>query len=167
MGRRHLSSEQVIFNKKGRVIMGRDLEKRKQYDREYNIRNREKIKIYKKKWLVENAEYKREWNRAYIKKHKSRIVSLIRSRHLMVKFGITQEKYDEMFYSQDGCCAICGIHQSNLKRRLSTDHCHVTKNIRGLLCVSCNTGLGSFKDNIETLQKAIEYLQKDRSYKTC
>ena len=39
------------------------------------------------------------------------------------------------------------------------DHCHKTKKIRGLLCHTCNSGLGMFKDNIEYLKNAIKYLE--------
>lgn len=30
------------------------------------------------------------------------------------------------------------------------------------LCNKCNTGLGAFNDNVEGLNKAINYLQQDR-----
>ena len=44
--------------------------------------------------------------------------------------------------------------------RLFVDHCHNTGKYRGLLCVTCNTGLGAFKDNVDLMQKAIEYLNE-------
>lgn len=31
---------------------------------------------------------------------------------------------------------------------------------RGLICSNCNHGLGNFKDNIESLKRAIQYLNK-------
>jgi len=34
------------------------------------------------------------------------------------------------------------------------------KCIRGLLCTSCNSGLGMFSDDVERLISAISYLQK-------
>ena len=43
---------------------------------------------------------------------------------------------------------------------LSVDHCHVTGNVRGLLCRACNLALGQFEDNIKTLNKAIKYLEQ-------
>ena len=40
------------------------------------------------------------------------------------------------------------------------DHCHTTGNYRGWLCGGCNQGLGKFYDNVDTLQRAIEYLER-------
>lgn len=80
-------------------------------------------------------------------------------------FGIMPEDYDRMMEDQDGRCAICdGKQDINKKtgepRRLGVDHCHATHKIRGLLCVSCNRGLGYFDDKIERLKSAIAYLEK-------
>ena len=38
------------------------------------------------------------------------------------------------------------------------DHDHGTGEVRGLLCITCNTGIGSLKDDVTLLQNAIEYL---------
>jgi len=43
---------------------------------------------------------------------------------------------------------------------LVIDHDHDTGNAREWICDSCNTGLGRFKDNVELMLKAIEYLKK-------
>ena len=48
---------------------------------------------------------------------------------------------------------------TTIKKKLSIDHCHNTKKIRGLLCHYCNMALGLFKDNTDIMQKAIEYLK--------
>lgn len=45
-------------------------------------------------------------------------------------------------------------------QKLYIDHCHKTNQVRGLLCFSCNSALGHFKDNVESLKKAIKYLKK-------
>jgi hypothetical protein len=66
--------------------------------------------------------------------------------------------YSGLFEKQAGKCAICARPASELTKRLSIDHDHVSKKVRGLLCGNCNTGLGMFKDNIEHLKAAIEYL---------
>lgn len=78
---------------------------------------------------------------------------------LQKKYGIGLKKYNAILLEQEGNCKICGTNQSEFKKSLAVDHCHKTKKIRGLLCGPCNTGLGSYRDNIELLRKAIKYLQ--------
>jgi hypothetical protein len=72
--------------------------------------------------------------------------------------------YDRMFDEQKGLCKICNRPETRISRhgdvtRLAVDHCHRTLKIRGLLCHDCNTGIGKFADNIQLLEKAIEYLK--------
>ena len=43
---------------------------------------------------------------------------------------------------------------------LVMDHNHETGKFRGMICHYCNRGLGNFKDNINTLQAAIKYLNE-------
>lgn len=67
--------------------------------------------------------------------------------------------YEKMFDEQRGCCAICGSKISSSRTsRLFVDHNHETGKVRGLLCSSCNHGLGLFKDSPKLLQNAIKYL---------
>ena len=71
-------------------------------------------------------------------------------------YGITPEQHDVMLFKQQNKCAIC-------RELLSTphvDHCHTTGKVRGLLCINCNHGIGKFKDNIDMLQHAINYLKQ-------
>ncbi len=83
-----------------------------------------------------------------------------KSDNLKRKFGITLEEYKVMFDTQGGCCAICGIHQDNIKRALAVDHCHHSNEIRALLCTNCNSGIGMLQDSLEIVQKALDYLLK-------
>ncbi len=73
------------------------------------------------------------------------------------RYGITQEVFKQMVTNQDNKCLIC---RKPDKKRLSIDHCHKTGKIRGLLCTSCNLGLGAFKDDIGYITRAAEYLRK-------
>ena len=50
-------------------------------------------------------------------------------------------------------CQLC-----NEKPAKCWDHNHATSKFRGWLCPACNTGLGKFSDNIDLLNKAINYL---------
>lgn len=76
------------------------------------------------------------------------------------KYNITEQIYNEMFENQKESCAICDTHVSQLKRRLAVDHNHKTNKARALLCDKCNLGLGNFCDDIDLLQKALDYLKK-------
>lgn len=74
-------------------------------------------------------------------------------------YGLTPEQYREMFAVQDDRCKICKRHQSEFPKAFAVDHCHRTGKIRGLLCNSCNAGLGWFRDNVVALRAAAEYVE--------
>ena len=83
---------------------------------------------------------------------------------LMTKYGITVDFYEQERIKQNYCCIICGEHERmQPHKRLHVDHNHSTGEYRGLLCNTCNTGLGMFKDNVSLLTKAIEYIDANRS----
>jgi len=73
-------------------------------------------------------------------------------------YGITEDQYQLMLKKQNGKCAICKSDSKKFKYRLHVDHNHESGKIRGLLCVRCNTGLGSLK-NKASLIGAIKYLE--------
>ena len=54
-------------------------------------------------------------------------------------------------------CAICYSPPEG-KRLLAQDHCHRTGQLRGFLCMRCNTGLGFFNDDPRLLRRAARYL---------
>jgi len=60
-------------------------------------------------------------------------------------------------YKHNGICKICG-----LSCLLQNDHDHKTGKERGKICTNCNLALGHFKDNTDTLSKAIAYLNKHK-----
>lgn len=79
------------------------------------------------------------------------------------KYGVSPETYAEMSRKQGHVCAICarpetGQSRGGAKKTLAVDHCHDTKQIRGLLCARCNIGLGYFKHDISLLVSARNYL---------
>ena len=82
-----------------------------------------------------------------------------RGNYYLRTYGITLKEYDIMYEEQEGCCAICGIHQLEESRRFCVDHDHDTGQVRGLLCNNCNTGIGKLKDNYDLLYRAADYLR--------
>lgn len=68
------------------------------------------------------------------------------------KYGISAADFAQMVSRQGSACAICGNDSTSI------DHDHETGEVRGLLCHSCNSGLGFFRDDLERLGRAALYL---------
>lgn len=75
------------------------------------------------------------------------------------KYGLTEHQLMLMLQRQGGCCAIC---ECKLSDRYDIDHDHATGEVRGLLCHSCNLGLGHFADNPRSLRQAADYLDRQK-----
>jgi len=100
--------------------------------KEYRENNIHKIKEYQKKWYAERPDYDRR-------------------RNVERTFSITLEEYDAYFV--DATCGIC-----NRSEKLVLDHDHDTGEIRGVLCATCNSGIGLLRDSKELCLKAAEWL---------
>ncbi len=74
--------------------------------------------------------------------------------------NFTNELYEATLEEQGGVCAICGTDNPGGRGTFHADHNHSNGQTRGVLCHSCNVGLGHFLDNAELLQAAINYLNK-------
>jgi hypothetical protein len=76
------------------------------------------------------------------------------------KNGFSKELFEALLKEQGGLCAICNcsLETGLTSKAACADHCHVTKQPRGILCKKCNLLLGHAKDDTEILAKAIEYL---------
>lgn len=89
----------------------------------------------------------------------------VRTPHLQ-KYGLTWERYDTLVEAQGGVCALC---QQPPSRAFDIDHDHACCPelpacggcVRGLLCFNCNSALGKFKDDADTLRRAVIYLTKE------
>ena len=76
---------------------------------------------------------------------------------LSKKYGLTLEEYHQMLTEQNSKCYLC---ENVIEGRdLKVDHNHKTGKVRKLLCHLCNSGLGSFKENVNVLKKTISYLE--------
>ena len=78
--------------------------------------------------------------------------------YYLEKYGITFGAYTLMLIKQHYKCKICKTLEG--KKHLAVDHDHKTGKVRGLLCGPCNRALGSFKDDVDILKKAIIYLEE-------
>jgi Recombination endonuclease VII len=91
------------------------------------------------KWRQENIEEIRKSDRV---------------KHYIRAYGLSKEDAEALVENRTGFCAICGTLSP-----LVIDHCHISEIVRGKVCSSCNSMLGYSKDNITTLEKAIQYLK--------
>ena len=80
-----------------------------------------------------------------------------------IRYKITIEEYEELFAKQDGLCAICSqpekLTKDNKLHKMAVDHNHETMQVRGLLCMNCNTRLGYFESK-NLLTRMVSYLMR-------
>ncbi len=76
-------------------------------------------------------------------------------RRKAVRKGLDPDEVAAYRAQHDGRCDIC---EEIPVRVLNEDHCHTTGRFRGLICTSCNNGLGRFRDDPKRLQAAIDFL---------
>lgn len=141
-------------------------------------------KEYIKEWQKNNRDKLKKNSRTYYERNKEKVLAMQKlknqkdpyKRYLtnlksdLKKRGVTVDEYYTMLKKQKGLCAICKKQESSSPgkkskwtntQRLSVDHCHKTKKVRGLLCSNCNRGIGYLKDDIKILSKAISYLKNN------
>jgi len=87
-----------------------------------------------------------------------------RCRKYYEKYKIRTSDYNRILEKQGHKCAICGTTEKTTVKTAAADfvvdHCHKTGTIRGLLCVNCNTGIGSLMENTLIFSKALVYLEE-------
>lgn len=74
------------------------------------------------------------------------------------KYKLKLIDYLDMYNAQSGKCSICNSDTSDM----FIDHCHISNNVRALVCRDCNTNLGfldrMIKNNV--LIQSLDYIQK-------
>jgi hypothetical protein len=100
-----------------------------------------------------SAEVKRAW----AQRNKHRVTEINRNYRMRREYGISPERFHEMYESQDRRCAVCK-KQFGSKSEANIDHCHATRWVRGLLCNKCNTAIGLLGDDLEIIKSASAYL---------
>lgn len=112
----------------------------------YYERNKDKVLAYHRKRRAKMTA-----------EQKAKVAEQKRADQLRRLYKLTPEQVAAMKEAQQGCCAICGVGLDTTITNI--DHCHTTGKVRGLLCVNCNRGLGAFGDNVQNMEKALEYLK--------
>lgn len=106
--------------------------------------------------------YKSQQSTKSGKNHECRFCMKLRKR-----YTLTYHSYMSILIDQDFRCKICRCElDMESPREIHVDHdhsCCPRKScgtcVRGVLCRSCNLGLGNFKDNPELLKVASTYLE--------
>lgn len=100
-------------------------------------------------------------NRDYMKTYiKSEAGKTSQRKHKLKKnYGISESQYNEMLELQNYSCACCKASEPGGRGRWHVDHCHVSGLVRGLLCHSCNIGIGHLGDSVDGVEKALIYLK--------
>ena len=100
--------------------------------------------------------------RTWQKEHPER-VSRGNTDKVWYRHGISEEGLSELFAKYDGKCWVCLEADAEV---VDHDHSCCTGNrtcgkcIRGVLCRSCNAGIGMFYDSPDKLMMAASYLTK-------
>jgi len=110
-------------------------------------------------------------NQKWIKRQKEKdlagYLATVSQKSRKYTYGLTNEEFEGLKNDQSHKCEICGIDFEELNREPCVDHDHTLEingkvtpqSIRGLLCASCNSGLGYFKDDIHILLSAATYIE--------
>lgn len=88
---------------------------------------------------------------------------------LVETYGLSAAEVDAIIAANQGLCPIC----ERATKRWAVDHDHSCcpgqgKNtcggcVRGIICDTCNRGIGSFQDSPDALRRAAEYLERSRT----
>lgn len=135
---------------------------------------KEEVALTSFSFRKDSGKYRNDCNpcrsKKYMEKYKDdpsvRKKSRLNSRNYSIKrYGISVEDFHKMMEVQEGKCLICSFEfcvsaeMSDLFKVACIDHCHDSGKVRGLLCRSCNSGLGQFKDSAALLEEAAKYLR--------
>lgn len=74
----------------------------------------------------------------------------VKQYHLKRLYGVTIDPA-----TIPSICEVC----SSSDRKIAFDHDHDTGDFRGWLCTNCNSALGLVNDDVEVLEKLIEYIK--------
>jgi hypothetical protein len=106
-----------------------------------------------------------EWDNA----NREKVRESVRRSWAKNTHGLTDEQYNALLESQGGGCAICGTTEpGGTSKKFHIDHDHSCcegsrlcgECIRGLLCNSCNLGIGLFGDDPARLRSAANYQEQ-------
>ena len=106
---------------------------------------------------------RRAKTKEWIKNNPEKAKKSKRNTSLKRMYGITLNDYGELLKNQNFCCAICKTKEPGGQGNIFVvDHCHLTGNVRALLCTKCNCAIGLLNEDPLLFDSAKKYLEKYR-----
>jgi hypothetical protein len=116
---------------------------------------------YSRNWDLNNKEKRRERSRKWSKENPDK-TRANRRKKVLKQYDLTVEMVELILKEQGNKCGNPGCPVTEPGGRHNTwhvDHNHVTGKARGLLCNTCNVGLGMLGENENRILGLIEYLR--------
>jgi hypothetical protein len=129
----------------------KNLNKMREYSKKHYQKNKEKLKEKHRKYREDNIDKFNQYYQNNLAKFKE-----YRRRYKLKKYNLSLDQFNVLLNKQNHQCGICG--GSLTDKNCHVDHNHDSGEIRGLLCLNCNLGIGLLKDSPELLNKAAKYL---------
>lgn len=154
---------------------------RKEYNKQYLLKNKEYLNKYQKEYHEKIKKPKRQHDKQNNTEYHQRQLQLKRdysnrnrenyrrsdwSAYLKRNYGLTVDEYELMIIEHNNLCAICKQpeklkhHITGTLKRLSIDHNHKTGKVRGLLCTRCNQAYGKLEESQEIIENMLLYHKK-------
>jgi Recombination endonuclease VII len=128
------------------------------YSRDYYRAHKERLceQRNKRRATPEGKRRRAEWTKQWRAKHYNS--ERQRERYVKKTYGLSPKQYRNMLHNQRNRCLIC----LNLLQPggISVDHDHQTNIVRGLLCHLCNSLIGMAGENVEILERAVQYIHR-------
>ena|SRR5208283_692232 len=133
-----------------------------EYQRKHGLRPycRKCSSEIQKTWHKKNLEKAHALSQRWKEKNPERHKFLMWRSNLRRTYGLSEQQYQKLC-GDTPRCGICGVERSK-NRRLSIDHCHKKKEIRGMLCHRCNSALERIDEIPNWLEKARSYLENSK-----
>jgi hypothetical protein len=111
---------------------------------------------YHKEWVATHKDRAKELKRINYQENAERY----KDRKRVRTYGLVPGEFEKRVAEQEGACAICRSATPSGRGTWKVDHDHESGLVRGLLCDSCNQGLGRFRDDPIRLRAAASYVEK-------
>ncbi len=142
-------------------------ERKKQYMRTWVANNRDSVREKHRAWAAANPDRVRDYasrrdpvkTRETQAKRYAKQAPAIREQGLLARYGIDSVVWEMLFERQGRSCGVCRRTDAGTRKGWHVDHDHATGFVRGILCQTCNIGLGHFHDSPDKLRAAIAYLE--------